>query len=444
MIEIFLEKEMLKNTERSKELFEQAKKTFVGGVASALHKSEHEAYPIYIERGWGSRVLDVDGNEYIDYLGGYGPLILGYCPPAIEDAVLNQIRKGTLFAAPTESLNEVSKKLTQIIPCAEMITYQNTGTEGNMLAFRIARAFTGKEKIIKFEGHYHGWSDEEMISIAADSSKTMGGRNRPWKILGSAGQLEKAADNIIVLPWNDLDLFEKNLKRNAHEVAAVILEPVMCNCEVVFPENQFLEGVRAITSKYDVVLIFDEVITGFRLALGGAQEFYGVIPDLSILGKAIAGGFPLSIITGKREIMGAGVHIRGTFNANPISVAACQATIKELEKPNTYENLNRITKKLTEGIIDISRNHDVDLYCEGIGSIWQISFGILERLKDYRDNFKVDKKRYQIFRDMCFVRGVRLHPSRGRQYVSVAHTDEDIEKTLLVVDEVFREMSLHY
>jgi len=429
------------NTDRSKELFDQAKKMFVGGVASALHKSEHEEYPIYIESGKGSRVYDVDGNEYIDYLGGYGPIILGYCPPVVEKAIIKQIRKGSLFAAPTESLNEVSDEITNIIPCAELLTYQNTGTEAIMLAFRIARAYTGKEKIIKFEGHYHGWSDEEMISIEASSAKMMGPRNRPWKILGSTGQREKAAQDIIVLPWNDLSLIEKTLNRHGHEIAAVITEPVMCNCEVVFPEENFLKGLREITAKNDVVLIFDEVITGFRLALGGAQEYYGVTPDLCTLGKAVAGGFPLSIIAGRKNIMESGVHIRGTFNANPVSIAACRATIKELKKPGMYEQLDRLNKKLITGILDIAKKKNITIYCEHIGSIWQISFGIHERMKDYRDNFKVDKTKYQKFRKECFKRGIRLHPSRGRQYISAAHTEQDIDKTLMVIDEVLKEMS---
>ncbi|MFH1673771.1 MAG: glutamate-1-semialdehyde 2,1-aminomutase [Pseudomonadota bacterium] len=432
---------MSKKTDRSKELFEQAKRMFVDGVASALHKSEHEAYPIYIDSGKGSRVYDVDGNEYIDYLGGYGPIILGYGSPALEKAIINQMRKGSLFAAPTESLNIVSEKITTIVPCAELITYQNTGTEAIMLAFRIARAFTGKDKIVKFEGHYHGWSDEEMISIETSSQKMMGPRNRPWKTFGSAGQPEKAAQDIIVLPWNDLNLVEKALNRHRHEIAAIITEPVMCNCDVVFPEENFLKGLREITAQNDVLLIFDEVITGFRLALGGAQEYYGVIPDLCTLGKAIAGGFPLSIVAGRREIMESGVHIRGTFNANPISVAACMATIKELESPGIYDQLNRLTEKLTTGILDIAKKENIALYCEHIGSIWQISFGIRERMKDYRDNFKVDKIKYSRFRKECFERGIRLHPSRGRQYVSTAHTEEDIDSTLVIIEEILKGMS---
>jgi glutamate-1-semialdehyde 2,1-aminomutase len=432
---------MSRKTDRSKELFEQAKKMFVGGVASALHKSEHEAYPIYIDRGEGSRVYDVDGNEYIDYMGGYGPIILGYGSPTIEEAIIHQLRKGTLFAGPTESLNRVSEKITTIVPCADLITYQNTGTEAVMLALRIARAFTGKDKIVKFEGHYHGWSDEEMISIETSSLKMMGPRNRPWKTFGSAGQTEKAAQDIIVLPWNDLDLVDKVLKRNGHEIAAVITEPVMCNCEVVFPEANFLKGLREITTRNEVLLIFDEVITGFRLALGGAQEYYGVTPDLCTLGKAVAGGFPLSIVAGKKEIMESGVHIRGTFNANPLSVAACMATIKELERPGIYDQLNRLTNKITAGILDIAKKQNKIVYCDHIGSIWQISFGIHERMKDYRDNFKVDKMKYQRFRKGCFERGIRLHPSRGRQYISVAHTEDDIDRTLLVIGDVLAEMS---
>ncbi len=263
----------LLKTDKSKELFERAKESIVGGVASSLHKSEYEQYPIYIERGKGSKLYDVDGNEYIDYMAGFGPMILGYCPAAIGEAVIEQIAKGSQFAAPTESLNDVSKKLTEIIPCADLVSYQGTGTEANMVIFRMVRAYTGKDKIIKFEGHYHGWSDEEMISFAPDSIKMMGPRIKPWKTLGSAGQRVKAAEDILVLPWNDLALVKKTLKRQKHEIAAIITEPIMCNCEVVYPKPGYLEGLREVTAENDVLLIFDEIITGFRLSLGGAQEY---------------------------------------------------------------------------------------------------------------------------------------------------------------------------
>ena len=431
----------LLKTNKSKERFDSAKESIVGGVASSLHKSEYEQYPIYMERGKGSKLYDIDGNEYIDYMAGFGPMILGYCPAAVGEAVIEQIAKGSQFAAPTESLNDVSKKLTEIIPCADLVSYQGTGTEANMVIFRMVRAYTGKDKIIKFEGHYHGWSDEEMISFAPDSIRMMGPRIKPWKTLGSAGQRVKAAEDIIVLPWNDLALVKETLKRQKHEIAAIITEPIMCNCEVVYPKPGYLEGLREVTGKNDVLLIFDEIITGFRLSLGGAQEYYQITPDICSFGKAVAGGFPLAGVAGRREILGADVHPVGTFNANPISIAACRATIKELEKPGIYDHMARLTKRLTQGINEIAKKRNIALYCEGVASIWQLAFGIRERMNDFRDNFKVNKMDYQIFRKGCLERGIRFHPSRGRFYTSAAHSDEDVDKTLMVVEEVLDQMS---
>jgi glutamate-1-semialdehyde 2,1-aminomutase len=430
----------MRKTAKSRELFDEAKKLFVGGVASSLHKSAYEEHPLYIERGQGSKVYDVDGNEYIDYLAGYGPMVLGYSNPAVNQAVVEQLGKGSLFAGPTESINEVSKKIIEHVPCAELITYQNTGTEAVMLAFRIARAHTGKDKIIRFEGHYHGWSDEAMISHAAASLQMMGPRNKPWKVLGSYGQRERAGEDIIVLPWNDLDIVRRTIQGNKQEIAALILEPVMCNCEVVYPKENYLEGLRELTADNDVVLIFDEIITGFRLSLGGAQKYFNVTPDLCTFGKAVAGGLTLASIAGKREVMASGVTPRGTFNANPLSIAACRATIGELEKPGVYENMERLTKKLTDGINEIAKKRDIALFCSGIPSIWQIAFGINEKMNDYRDNFKVDTIRYQNLRKGCLEHGVRLHPTRGREYLTTAHTDEDIGRTLSVIEEVLDEM----
>jgi glutamate-1-semialdehyde 2,1-aminomutase len=429
------------NTDKSRIYFEMAKELFVGGVASSLHKTEYDEYPIYIESGKGSKVYDVDGNEYIDYLGGFGPMVLGYAPPQVGKAVKEQIDKGSLFAAPTQSLNEVSKKLIEHIPCADLITYQNTGTEANMLAFRLARAYTGKEKILRFEGHYHGWSDEEMISIAADSPGMLGSRHTPWKVLASVGQLQTATQHVIVLPWNDVKLLEKTIMRNKNDIAAVITEPVMCNCEVVFPAPGFLESLRELTAQNEILLIFDEVITGFRLSLGGAQEFYNITPDIGVFGKAMAGGYPLAAIAGNKAIMESGVKPRGTFNANPISIAACKATVEELEKPGIYERMAKLTQLLVAGINDMVKKRNIPLYCDSVGSIWQIAFGIIERMNDYRDNFRVDKATYQKFRKRCLAKGLRLHPSRGRFYTSAAHTEDDIDKTLKILEEVLIEMS---
>ena len=425
------------DTGKSRALYAEGCEYITGGVASTLHKSANEDYPLYIERGEGSKIYDVDGNEYIDYMGAFGPMILGYCPPAVNKAVTEQLAKGSQFAAPTESLNRLSRELVEIIPCADRVIYQNSGTEANLAAFRFARANTGKMKIVKFEGHYHGWADEVLVSFSGDSLKMMGPYNAPYGTLGMPGQNPDVLNNIIVLPWNDLDILKKTVERHGHEIAAVITEPIMANCEPVFPKEGFLEGVREITAENDIVFIFDEIITGFRLSLGGAQEYFGVTPDMSTFGKACAAGYPMSGVAGKKDVMECGVFTSGTFNANPICVAAGLATLGELKKPGVYEHLEGITKKLIQGVKDIAQNKGVTLYCGGEGSIWQMAFGIQERMDNYRDNFKVNTAATQQLRKYCLKRGIRLHPSRGRFYTSLAHTDADVEKTLSIFEEAF-------
>ena len=428
------------HTETSKKLFQEAQQYLVGGVASSLHKAEHEEYPIYASHGKGSRIWDVDGNEYIDYMGSFGPSLLGFSHTELNKAVCEQIERGTHFALPTESVNQLSKRLVEIIPCAEVVGYQSSGTEANLVNFRLARAFTGKSKIIKFEGHYHGWADELSISVKPLSLKSMGPRNKPWKCLESAGQLESSSDEIIVLPWNDIEILEKTIKRHKHEIAAVITEPVMYNAEPIKPLPGYLEAMRQLTKDNDILLIFDEVITGFRVALGGAQELYGVTPDLVTFAKAFAGGYPIAGVAGSREILQSGVHPAGTFNANPLCVAAAIATLDIIGRPGTYENMQRITDRIKDGVNFLASRYRVNLWCDSQVSIWQLSFGIDGPMREYRDNFKVDKKTYLDFYKRCLDRGVRLHSGRGRFYISTAHTDKDVDKTLQVFEDVFKEM----
>ncbi len=417
------------NTTKSKELYEKAKRVLVKGIASSFHKAPYEEYPIYFENGKGSKIYDVDGNEYIEY-GDFGPMILGYCHPRIEKAVTEQLVQGSLFPGPYPLLNEVSEQVTRLLPCADNVIYQSTGTESNMLNFRLARAYTGKDKIIKFEGHYHGWSDEELISVRQDSLSMMGPRNNPWKTRVSAGQPEKSASDMIILPWNDLDIVDRTVKRYGDEIAAIITEPIMCNSELTFPKSGYLEGLREITEENNIIYIFDEVITGFRLSLGGAQQYYNVTPDLCTFGKAVAGGFPLAGVAGKREIMETEVQHAGTFNANPIVIAACGATLTELEKPGTYDRMSKLMKQVTKGISDIADKKGITLFCHGEGALWQLAFGINKGLTDYRDSFSIDKKAYQHFRMESLKEGIKYLPHRGRMYMSTAHTDDDIEKTL--------------
>ncbi|MCI8550095.1 MAG: aspartate aminotransferase family protein [Lachnospiraceae bacterium] len=427
-------------TKESKQLFYEAKKYLVGGVASSIHKAPDEEYPIYAVRGKGSRFWDVDGNEYIDYMGSFGPSILGFSPDAVNEAVKKQIDEGTHFALPTGSLNQLSRKLVEILPCAEMVGYQSTGTEADMVAVRLARAYTGKTKIVRFEGHYHGWADELNVSAHPATKAGMGPRSHPWKTLECPGQLPEASDEIIVIPWNDEKALENVLKHHGNEIAAVIMEPVMYNAEPILPAPGYLEAARKLTRDYEALLIFDEVITGFRLALGGAAEYFGVVPDLMTFAKAVAGGYPISGVAGRRDIMESGVHPAGTFNANPLCVAAALATLKELEKPGTYEKMAEITGEIVKGVRELGKKYGVKLWCDSQVSVWQLQFGIDGPMHDMTDNFQVDKKTYGRFYKECLKRGVRLHSSRGRFYISTTHTREDVQETLKVFEEVFKVM----
>lgn len=430
------------HTSSSKQLFQQLKGPLLDGTASSFHKASYEEYPIAISHGKGSKLYDVDGNEYIDYIGGLGPMILGYSPEVLNEAVKKQIDLGSHFSAPTENIAELSQKLIDLIPCAETVSFQNTGTEANLFAFRIARAYTGKDKIIKFEGQYHGWSDEEKISIDAEKLSELGPRNKPNKILHSYGQLPSSTNEIIVLPWNDSEILEVTLKRYGNEIAAIIMEPLMCDSGPILPLEGYLQGVREMAANYDVLLIFDEVITGFRLSLGGAQSYYKVTPDIATFAKAIAGGYPLSVIAGRKDIMEYGVHASGTFNGNPLSVAAALTTINELEKPDTYEIFHYLGKMLTNGIKDLGRKYNIKLFTAHIGAICILEFGMDRPCTDFRDFLqKNDARMYDKFVILAKAYGIRLTPKRGRIYLSKAHTKEDILKTLEVFDQVFKDIT---
>ena len=428
-------------TKKSKDLFEETKKYLVDGVASSFQKSKYEEYPICLERGKGSKVYDVDGNEYIDYIGAFGPALLGYSPNVINKAVSEQLEKGSHFAATTLDLCRLSKKLTEIIPCAEKVSFQSSGTEANMHAFRIARAYTGKKKIIKFEGQYHGWSDEEKVTIDADYINELGPRENPKKILHSKGQRGEAVDDIIILPWNDLKILEDVLKSNSSEIAAIITEPIMCDSGPILPKKGYLQGIRELSKKYNVVLIFDEVITGFRVALGGAQEYYRITPDIAVFAKAVASGYPLSVVAGTKEIMESGVHASGTFNANPISVAAALATIETLENNEIYDRFDILGRKFTEGLRELGEKYNVKLFSDSIRSICMLIFGMNSSPKDFRDYIEnADIELYEKFVNKAKEYGVRFTSRRGRIYLSTEHNEDDIIRTLKVVEQVFYEL----
>lgn len=428
------------NTEKSNAIYEENSKYLVDGVGSYFHINSYSEYPIAMTHGKGSKLYDADGNEYIDYILGFGPMLLGYCNEAVDRAVKAQIEKGTHFSAPNEDLGKLAKRLTEIIPSAEAVSFQNSGTEVVMYALRLARAYTGKYKIIKFEGQYHGWSDEEKISIDADSVDELGNREHPNKIIHTKGQRLTSADDLIVLPWNDADIIERTLKEN-DDIAGIIMEPVMCDSGPILPKEGYLHAVRQLATKYGVVLIFDEVITGFRLSLGGAQAYYGVIPDISTFAKAIANGYPFGAVVGKKEIMECGIHASGTFNGNPVGTAAALATIEELSKPGVYEKIDELAVQLENGFKKLSKKYNKKMFIRHVGSIFILFFGFEDNPDDFRDWLsKADIEMYEKFISKCEELGVRFTDRRGRQYLSAAHTKEDIEKTLAVADQVLSEI----
>lgn len=435
---IFMEKYHMEGSEA---LYEQLRDYLPGGVGSSFHKPRYRDYPAAAAYAKGSKFYDVDGNEYIDYIAGFGPMLLGYAPDAVNRAVQEQLKSGSHFSAPTKKLLELCTTLREIIPSAEMVCFQNSGTEVVMQALRLARAYTGKYKIIKFEGQYHGWSDEEKVTITASCTEELGLRDKPNKILATKGMKPNSADWLIIAPWNDLEYLENIMKEQSDEIAAVITEPIMCDSGPILPKPGFLQGLRKLTEKYGIVLIFDEVITGFRVALGGAQEYYHVTPDLSTFAKAVGGGYPFGVVAGRKEIMNCGVPASGTFNANPIGVAAALATIGELRKEGTYEKLQKTADALAEGFQKLAIKHKIPIYTRAVRGIFVLYFGFSEDVQDFREWLtKADTGFYEEFVKRCEEYGVRFTDNRGREYISTAHTMEDVDRTLQIADIVLGEM----
>lgn len=425
---------MAYSTEKSKALFEKAQRGLVGGLASSFHKAPWMDYPVYMAYGRGSKLYDVDGNSYIDFLNAFGPGILGFAWPAVTEAVQKQLWKGTLYAAPSEELVHLCDTLIDVIPCAEKVSaFMCSGSEANMHAIRVARAYTGKTKVVKIEGCYHGQMDEEKVSVEAADIGELGSWENPNRIKHIKGQKDPV--DIIIAHFNDLTYMENLLENRGDEIACIILEAIMANADPVYPQPGFLEGLRELATKYNVVLIFDEVITGFRLRLGGAQEYFGVKPDLAVFGKAIGGGYPISCVAGREDIVSAATTASGTFAANALCVAAAAATIDELSKPGFYERLEGMSKQLTDGVERICKKYELPVQTRAVGGLWTMNLGTDRSLLEYRDHFaQVDQTMYRKLVQGCMENGVRLNPWRGRNYVCAQNTQEDIDDTLNLFD----------
>ncbi len=445
-----LEPRPLLELRKSEAIYEEAKKILPAGASSNVRIHKHDPFPIIFDHGKGSRVWDVDGNEYVDYLLAYGPLILGHCHPAVVNAIKEQLQKGTMFGTTTELEVEVAKKIAGMVPGAEMVSFSNTGTEASMEAVRIARANTGRDKILKFEGHYHGHHDYVLYSV--ESPSTVAGLElTPAKLPFYPGIPEDISHTVIVAPWNNLSALERILKKYANDIAAVIMEPVVGSSGVIPPADGYLKGVRELTQKNDVLLIFDEVLTGFRIAKGGAQEYYGVTADLAYFAKALGNGAPIAAITGRKDVMGmigpGKIGYGGTYNANSLSLAVCNATLDVLSKNGgeVFTRMNSMTKKLMEGLQKACDRTGHEAVVQGVGPMFQLYFTRLNKISTYRQSIQCDLEKFKDFREMMLERGVYFHPDgTERLMLSAVHTDEDIEKTLAAAEDSLSKIPKRY
>ena len=413
--------------QKSKELFGQAIKFIPGGVNSPVRAFDAVGgNPLFISRAKGAKVFDVDGNAYIDYVLSWGPLILGHSYPGVIKRVKSVLQKGTSFGAPTAGEIEFARLISQVIPSIDKIRLVSSGTEATMSAVRLARGYTERDKIVKFEGCYHGAVDSLLVS-AGSGPATFG-------IPGSAGIPISSAKNTIVCPYNNIDVFYRVVKKYHNQIAACIIEPVCGNMGVVLPGRNFLLGLREITARYNIILIFDEVITGFRFCLGGVQNIFNVYPDLTCLGKIIGGGFPIGAYGGKADIMDyvapeGKVYQAGTLSGNPIAVSAGLYTIKTLARMD-YNKLERKTIRLCDGLCRKLADRKIDFCLNRFGSMFTLFF-TSHKVVDFKTAKTSDTRKYAAYFWKMLKKGVYFTPSQFEaNFVSFSHTDIDIDRTI--------------
>jgi len=419
---------MHKGFELSQKLFAEAQTFIPGGVNSPVRAFKSVGgNPVYIAKGEGSHITDVDGNTYIDYIGSWGPLILGHAHPKVLAAIQEAAVLGTSFGAPTERETEMAKQVCEIVPSVEVVRMVNSGTEATMSALRLARGYTKRDKIMKFEGCYHGHADSLLIK-AGSGVATLG-------LPDSPGVPSSIAVNTITVPYNDMESVKLAFEKFGNELAAVIVEPVAGNMGVVPPMPGFLEGLREITQRYGTLLIFDEVMTGFRVARGGAQDYYGITPDLTTMGKVIGGGLPVGAYGGKREIMlqvapAGPIYQAGTLSGNPLAMAAGLTTLQELGRPGVYEQLEAKSARLAEGLADNAKKAGLPHTLNRVGSMVCLFFTETP-VVNYETAKTSDLTRFSAYFQYLLEEGVMIPPSQFEgMFVSLAHTDEDIERTI--------------
>lgn len=420
-------------------LFEQAKQTIPGGVNSPVRAFNGVGgTPIFFERAEGALTYDVEGKEYIDYVGSWGPMILGHNHPAIKNAVLKAVENGLSFGAPTAIEVEMANKVTEFLPSVEKVRMVNSGTEATMSAIRLARGYTGRNKLLKFEGCYHGHADSLLVK-AGSGLLTMG-------VPSSPGIPADVAQHTVTAEFNNLESVRALFEQNKDDIACVIVEPIAGNMNCIPPKAGFLQGLRDICDEFGAVLIFDEVMTGFRVAKGSAQGLYDITPDLTTLGKVIGGGMPVGAFGGKKEIMAhlapeGPVYQAGTLSGNPVAMAAGLAALKELERDGFYEELTEKTTYLLKGIRAEADKLNIPFTTSQVGGMFGLFFTEASSVESFAEVQKCDGEKFKKFFHLCLDKGVYLAPSSYEAgFVSSAHTTAQLDQTIAAIGEAFSEL----
>lgn len=422
-------------TEQSVSLLERSRRSLAMGVSSGMRKAGAPA-PLFFERGEGAWYFDADGHRLLDYTLAWGPLILGNAHPAVIAAVTAQLSRGFAFGAQHRGEIELAELMTSVVPGLERVIFSNTGSEAVQAALRLARAFTGRQLFVKFEGHYHGWFNNVLVSYRPKASDDIA----PLPTCG--GQPAHEFADTLVVPWNDLDALERAFLENPGRIAAVLTEPLLANSGSCEAAPGFLAGVIDLCRRHGAVSVFDEVITGFRLALGGAREYFGLQPDLSVYAKAMAAGFALSAVGGRREIFdvlddGRTIHA-GTYNGNPVNLAAGTATIRTLAEPGTFDRMHAHGRALRAAIEKAAAARSIPLVTSGSGPVFSVHFGLTEPPRDYRDTLRADSANYADFRLRLLHHGVYTLPD-GRWYVGAVHGEPELDHALAAIEAAFAE-----
>ncbi len=427
------------STETSKRLYQRSTRVLIEGSSSSSRgPANYGEYPLFMQRGVGSRLYDVDSNEYIDWMMGFGVLPLGHADPEVAQAIAEAASTGAHFATATEIEVEVAEMLQQMIGNAEIVRFANTGTEAVMAAIRLARGYTARPKVIKFEGHYHGWYDDLCVSSNIVPATVMGLRNDPVKVPDSSGLNRSALDDTVVVPWNDLAELERAIDNHPGQIAAIISEGVMANMGVIPPVDGYLHGLQELARKHAILFILDETVTGFRIAPGGCQEYYKLSPDLTTFGKALGCGLPVAAFVGRREIMSklawGGVLHYGTHNASRIGLHATRASLRKLSRDGGagFRYMWQIADQLCGGITQMFQARRVPAIVQRVGPMFQIMFTKESRIRDCREFCThVDRVAYQRLSHKLFEFGVYTSPAAGLHSIATfAHSQEDVELTL--------------